>query len=244
MASQDVSDWICNHCTYKNRKMMIGANWHHNDMECGLCGQRRNHSNNSLQFEYKTNSLPPESESKESSESFNMDEWVKLKKDKRDETPKCNYDPLKQHQIYLEKANVQDITNYLQRCIKEINRPKLNEHKDKIISYCKINDINGEKILKMGKEGGKKGFVEQLLKEIGDTKAKSVLSRLYLKLQQYDINCTALKRVAMILNKFVSLSNKVCYIDIENKQIASICNCIELLFQAKENLCFVTLIYT
>eukprot|EP01084_Bolivina_argentea_P251235 421303_1 len=172
-----IKPWECNHCSFINRKQMVGGLWRlYNQLnQCGLCGDLRNQSN---QNNNTNNNIIQQQNAKK----FELPEvvstnWSEIEEDE------CNYG---KEITSIKECDSEQVIYLLEHYfIDNINHETLTKNKTKIVQYFKQNHINGMQILSMNKPT----FLSNIIKHCnGLKKWNGPLKRLYLAMHRCKIN--------------------------------------------------------
>eukprot|EP01084_Bolivina_argentea_P141518 248672_1 len=212
-----IKPWMCDHCSFTNRKMMVGSSWRlYNQLnECGLCGKSRYNKTDansqqtdiSIDKKEELNSIEPLLRKHIEDLQIHWSKAVIIN---------CNFKTdIKMKQIYLDNVDTNDVISLIENCINDLDENNkdyiaLNSSKNNIIDWCRHHEINGAKLVELKRTG----FAKSISKYITNKKIKPHLLRLYGLLMKLDIfqgalNCGSLKRVCIILEHFQKLTDNL-----------------------------------
>eukprot|EP01084_Bolivina_argentea_P259628 438129_1 len=192
--------WHCKRCIYNNRIIMVGGEWKFSEVKCGFCGNLRN-KNTQIP---KNNTCPTNNKRCCVSRlhicnNEQILKWKQIKKNQIYDDIKCDVScDTNLNKFYFEICDVDKVIYILNEVINDLNDDELCKIKEDIIKYILKHNINGSKLLEIGR----KGFVKQISKLIGYNKLNRKIGKCFSRMKTYHIDCKALQRICFVLQQF------------------------------------------
>eukprot|EP01083_Nonionella_stella_P004798 13991_1 len=201
--------WKCSACWFMNRKMMIGGLWclYNQLNECGLCGTKRDSRRRRGSDADEKATTHHKSYDEPLSNTLQLPPQLKTKWDAIAKTSYgiCTMDQA----MYLEEFTLDHMNAFISNWLARNPKAKLGLHKNSITNYFANNKLDAKTYLNKSS----KDRTQECVALLGETKLKAKLKRLHMALSGHiktvAMDCKPMKRVAIILDHYHSLTDKL-----------------------------------
>eukprot|EP01083_Nonionella_stella_P004800 13996_1 len=203
-----IKPWKCNVCWFRNRKMMIGGLWclYNRLNECGLCGTKRSPHNatNYKHFDVDRNRAQCKLYPDPLQHVLQLPPHIKAEWDQIETTPHgiCSMN----HTIYVEEFTLRKMIAFITQWLQHNG---LSVHNDAIVQYFTEHHLDANAYL----NAKSKTITKDMVALLGDNKLTAKLHKLHPALSNHIIettmDCKPMKRVAVMLNHYHSLTQRL-----------------------------------